>query len=483
MRVAIFDGEGVFRRIFEAVARSPNGDDPMHRIINAFGGTLHNSLRAAQPTHILFTMDSRLPYFRNLLCPTYKADRPPESEDCKQAREEFVYNLQHNKRFCVLEVDGHESDDLIATAATRLASKGVAVSVMASDKDLAVLAGESDLIEVRDPFSPEEVRDDAWCRAKFGVPISQLQDYLVLIGDDGAPGVKGVGKGKAAQLISAHGGIDAILTALAAGEVDPKLAKLLVESMSDLEMTRATLALRRDISVEVGRLSDLRLHRGMGVFPMSPPAQALVQAERVESEGQPTQGDSPPRKNDSAATSVTSSVSPVAVGACIPQGAILEVSAARRGRSGFSHAIVVDAERFAEFGDCLVWGFGRDGIAARSTLERMENIHGWAVLPGLPYFAPDECYSILSRLERPALPDAESFVDALDVGADEAASLGVEYRRIMGDFGRLPVTGRDVVLGLATPDQLEREKAFFADFKEKAAERFSSSSAAPRPGF
>lgn len=476
MRVAIFDGDGVFRRIFEAVIRSPNGDDPIRRVIEAFGGTLHNSLKAVQPTHILFTMDSRLPYFRKQICPTYKADRPPESDECKAAREEFIYNLQHNRRFCVLEVDGHESDDLIATAATRLASKGVAVSVMASDKDLAVLAGESDLIEVRDPFKPDEVRGDAWCRAKFGVPISRLQDYLVLIGDDGAPGVKGVAKARAAQLITSHGGIDEILTALAAGEVDPKLARLLVESMSDLEMTRATLGLRRDIPIEVGLLSDLRVKRGgMGVFPVREFAPPSTQAKPVEE-------DPRPRKNDSLDAGVTPLMPPAAGGAGIPRGAILESPSSWGGRGRFSYAIVVDAVKFADFGDCLVWGFGREGVEARPTLERMENIHGWTVLLGLPYFAPEGCYSILSRLERPALPDVDALIDALDICADEVAGLGGEYRRIMGDFGRLPVTSRDVVLGLATPEQLELEEAFFASFKEKAAERFSSSSAAPRPG-
>ena len=57
--------------------------------------------------------------------------------------------------------------------------------------------------------------DEAWIRAKYGIPGDRYYDYAVLRGDpsDGLPGVHGIGEKTASALVAKHGSLDAILTA------------------------------------------------------------------------------------------------------------------------------------------------------------------------------------------------------------------------------------------------------------------------------
>ena len=57
--------------------------------------------------------------------------------------------------------------------------------------------------------------DDAWVRAKYGIPAAHYVDYAVLRGDasDGLPGVAGIGEKTAASLINSYGGLEQILAA------------------------------------------------------------------------------------------------------------------------------------------------------------------------------------------------------------------------------------------------------------------------------
>ena len=54
------------------------------------------------------------------------------------------------------------------------------------------------------------IRDEAGVRAKFGVAPAFIPDYLALVGDaaDGYPGIPGIGRKTAANLINRHGHIE-----------------------------------------------------------------------------------------------------------------------------------------------------------------------------------------------------------------------------------------------------------------------------------
>lgn len=84
--------------------------------------------------------------------------------------------------------------------------------------------------------------------------VWQFVDYLALVGDavDNIPGVAGVGDKTAAALLQAHGSLEAVLAAAAAGAITPtRAAKALAQprAADDARMSKALAQLHADVDV------------------------------------------------------------------------------------------------------------------------------------------------------------------------------------------------------------------------------------------
>src|SRR5206468_156286 len=89
--------------------------------------------------------------------------------------------------------------------------------------------------------------DEAWIRAKYGIPGDRYYDYAVLRGDpsDGLPGVHGIGEKTASALVAKHGSLDAILTAT---DVSNTIRAKLRADADYVEIVRASCRERGEIS-------------------------------------------------------------------------------------------------------------------------------------------------------------------------------------------------------------------------------------------
>ena len=85
-----------------------------------------------------------------------------------------------------IEQDGVESDDLLASQAVALARAGHEVLIVSADKDFAQIVDERIKILLPPPSANPKlgwrVMDAAGVKEKFGVPPSQIADYLALVG-------------------------------------------------------------------------------------------------------------------------------------------------------------------------------------------------------------------------------------------------------------------------------------------------------------
>jgi DNA polymerase I len=122
-----------------------------------------------------------------------------------------------------IEVDGVESDDLLASEAVKLAEAGNDVLIVSSDKDFAQIVGERIKIMLPPPSANPKLGwrllDAQGVQEKFGVPPSQIAHYLALVGDtsDNIPGLDGVGPKTAAKWLAECGGsVDCVLEKAAA---------------------------------------------------------------------------------------------------------------------------------------------------------------------------------------------------------------------------------------------------------------------------
>jgi DNA polymerase-1 len=141
----------------------------------------------------------------------YKAQRKPMPDPLRQQIDP-IKALTRAMGLAGIEVQGVESDDLLATEAVKFAREGDDVIIVSGDKDFAQLVDERIKIMLPPPSANPKLGwrllDAAGVQEKFGVPPAQIAAYLALVGDtsDNIPGIDGVGPKTAAKWLADHGG-------------------------------------------------------------------------------------------------------------------------------------------------------------------------------------------------------------------------------------------------------------------------------------
>jgi DNA polymerase-1 len=251
-KLLVVDGANTLFRAFFAIPglRSPDG-----RATNAaygFINTLAKVMREESPDFVAVAWDARGPTFRHELYADYKAGRDATPEDLK-AQIPMVRELVEALRVPILEVEGVEADDVIATLVHE-APDDVAVTIVSTDKDLMQLV--SDRVVLVDGMKDRRY-EPADVEARFGVPPERMLDLRALVGDpsDNIPGVKGIGEKGAAKLINEFGRLEALLDH--AGDVKAKRAReALQEQPDEARLSKALSTLKDDVALEVS-LDDL----------------------------------------------------------------------------------------------------------------------------------------------------------------------------------------------------------------------------------
>ena len=225
MKFLLVDGFNLAYRCFFAIPELTRSDGfPT----NALHGWLKSLWRLAdqeRPDATLVFFDLGGAQDRLVLHPGYKANRADMPEPLvKQIP--VIKELTRAMGLVGVERDGVESDDLLASEAVTLAGGGHEVLIVSSDKDFAQIVGERIQIMLPPPTANPKLgwrrMDAAGVLEKFGVPPSQIADYLALVGDtsDNIPGVAGVGPKTAAKWLGAYGSLEGILAH--AAELEPE---------------------------------------------------------------------------------------------------------------------------------------------------------------------------------------------------------------------------------------------------------------------
>ncbi len=246
LTVYLVDGSAYIYRAYHAIAPLSTKNGLPTNAVFGFTNTLLRVIREREVSHLAVAFDAPGPTFRHAIYADYKANRPPMPDDLAQ-QIPYTRRIVEAYRIPVLEKEGVEADDLIASAARRLAAKGCRVVIVSGDKDLLQLV--SDRITMWDPMS-DRWYDAAAVRARYGVEPARLLDYFALVGDssDNIPGVAGVGQKTAAKLIDRFGSLEGIYSdtsALGSG----KMAEKVAAGREAAFLSRDLIRLRDDLSV------------------------------------------------------------------------------------------------------------------------------------------------------------------------------------------------------------------------------------------
>jgi DNA polymerase-1 len=228
--------------------------------VYGFASFLLKLIADEKVTHLGVAFDRNLNgSFRNRFYPPYKEQRQAPPEDLVAQIDPCVEVASALGAFTCID-DEYEADDLIASLAGPLTAAGHDVVIVTSDKDLAQLV--SDRVTLYD-FGKGERYDAAAVKEKFGVRPDQIADLLALAGDpvDNIPGVKGIGRKSAAELLEIYGHVEDLYEQLdgvrfAKLRAAKSLYFRLAEGQDNALLSKVLATVAADAPVEAG-LDDL----------------------------------------------------------------------------------------------------------------------------------------------------------------------------------------------------------------------------------
>jgi len=193
--------------------------------------------------------------FRTEVFPEYKATREKMPDDLRSSLGR-IRDIVEAFNDPIVELDGYEADDVIGTLATRARDAGLEAVIVSGDKDFYQLVGPD--IHLMNPgrggatgVAADWVTEEN-ASEKFGIPPSQVVDYLALVGDssDNIPGARGVGPKTALALLEQHGDIEALIVN-AESLKPPRASKSLQENAEAVRLSKRLVTIMTDLDVEL----------------------------------------------------------------------------------------------------------------------------------------------------------------------------------------------------------------------------------------
>ncbi len=297
-RIFLVDAYALIYRAFFAFIKRPLTNSRGENTSAPFGFTrfLLDIREQFEPDYLAVVFDAGNS-FREEEYPDYKATREKMPDDL-YASLDRIRDILAGFRDPVLELDGYEADDVIGTLATKARDAGLEAVIVSGDKDFYQLVGPG--VHLLNPgrggasgVAAEWVSEEN-ASEKFGIPPSQVADYLALVGDssDNVPGAPGIGPKTAVKLLSEYGSLDALLEH--ADDVSPPRARAsLLENGDDVRLSRRLVTIMTDLPVdldldalEVGEPDHVRLREVFVDLEFRSLAEQFTRTSLVVGEGE-----------------------------------------------------------------------------------------------------------------------------------------------------------------------------------------------------
>lgn len=257
-KLLILDGSSLLYRAFFALPLLTNSRGLPTNAVYGLATMLLRLLEEERPEEVAVALDAGKPTFRHQALPTYKAQREETADELK-AQLPYARKLLSALGIPLLELEGYEADDIVATLVERFSSPEREVLVVTGDKDLLQLIRPGvEVLLTRRGITEMDRYDERAFRERFGIAPPELVEAKALMGDssDNIPGVPGVGEKTALRLVQRFHRLEELYDRLP--EAGPeKLRETLLEHRDQVFLSREIASLKKDLPLEI-REEELR---------------------------------------------------------------------------------------------------------------------------------------------------------------------------------------------------------------------------------
>ena len=251
-RLIIIDSNALLHRAFHALPPLMTKAGQETGAVYGFLLTLFKAISDLKADYVVACFDTKMPTFRHEMYKDYKAQRPAtpggiisQIPVAKEVLEAF--------KIPVFAKEGVEADDLIATICAKVSD--MEIYIVSGDLDNTQLVNENiKVYTLGKGIKDTVIYDINKVRERFGVEPAQMVDFKALTGDvsDNIPGVEGIGKKTAAEIIQKYGSIKNLYEELATDTavLKPKVKEQLKLNKESALMSRNLAQMKNDVDID-----------------------------------------------------------------------------------------------------------------------------------------------------------------------------------------------------------------------------------------
>jgi DNA polymerase I len=251
-KVILLDGHSLaFRAFFALPDTLVTSSGQITNAVYGFTAMLIKLLADERPQAVIVCFDKGAPQFRLDDYAEYKANRAETPEGFRQQLP-LIREVLAALRIPMVELNGYEADDLLATLTKHCREEGSEVVIVTGDRDILQLVREGvSVIMTRRGISDVIRYDGPTVIERYGVAPEKWIDFVALKGEtsDNLPGIPGVGDKTAAQLINKYGDVEQVIAH--ADELTPKLRDAVKERAHQVRINKKLGQLLDNVPLDI----------------------------------------------------------------------------------------------------------------------------------------------------------------------------------------------------------------------------------------
>ncbi|HSK31118.1 MAG TPA: DNA polymerase I [Candidatus Limnocylindria bacterium] len=251
-KVVLLDGHSLAYRAFFALPETlVTSSGQVTNAVYGFTAMLIKLLAEERPQGVVVCFDKGMPQFRLDRYAEYKAGRAAMPDLFRQQLP-LIREVLENLRIPMVELEGYEADDLLATLTKHAREEGCEVIVVTGDRDILQLVRDGVSVIMTRRGISDVIRYDApTVLDRYGVSPEKWIDFVALKGEasDNLPGVPGVGDKTAAQLVNKYGDIEQVIAH--ADELTPKLREAIKQHAGQVRINKELGRLLDDVQLDL----------------------------------------------------------------------------------------------------------------------------------------------------------------------------------------------------------------------------------------